>query len=91
MEQLMTRRPKKNNKDKSNGVDMPPKYPIDPKVFYEEEMERGNARINRRLIEQSPNVVEFQPFVLQYVYDRYGEVDLVLTHDFWVRNGYRRV
>jgi hypothetical protein len=66
-------------------------YPIDPKVFYNEEQERGHARINRRLIEQSKNVVEFQPFILQYVYEKYGDVDLTITYDFWVRNGYRRV
>lgn len=76
-----------SNKKKA-FTDMP-KYPIKPEVLYNENEKRGLHRLNRRLIEQSNNVIEFEPFIFKYVYDTYGVVDLEITHDFWVRNGYR--
>lgn len=67
------------------------RYPIDPDVFYVQEGKRGRVRVNRRQIDNSPNVIEFQPFILQSSFEKGGEWEVQMVYEFWVENGYRRV
>lgn len=64
--------------------------PIDPFEFYNREEIRGRTRLNLRAIANSPNVVEFQPYVLQSNYERHGHDTTMRVYEHYIQNGYRK-
>ena len=59
--------------------------------FYDKEEELGRRRIQRELIEESDNVVEFEPYVLGYIYETYGEAALFKAYTYYLENGYELI
>ena len=67
------------------------KYPVSPELYYADAAEFGLMRRNRRQIDMSDNVVEYQPFIQEYVAQEYDDLELSNLTLFWARHGYIKV
>lgn len=66
-------------------------FVLDPSEYYSDAAKEGLARINRRVISLSKNVVEFQPYAYAHDYVKHGEAGLFRACVFWIQNGYIKV
>ncbi len=64
--------------------------PIDPQEFYAREAVRGRTRLNIRAIANSPNVVEFQSYTVQYNFETYGKDTAIKVYEHYLEKGYRK-